>query len=245
VHFQRLFQGFSLAVSMLSILPFFNVHHFFKGINGYAVMVYPLVGLLLGTLLGGTYLLLHPYFPQEHLKVALMFLWVLLTGALHLDGFADTVDALFVSPSAAQAVMKEPHVGAMALVFTTAFLIFKASALWHLEVVYLLPILMMLARYNTVLAIYFFPYIRQEGMGKLAKEELSTLQLVSSSLLVMSVLFIWPKGWLLLGVSLFVLFITKHFFLRRYGGFSGDMYGFLIEISELAMLNALLVGTQP
>ncbi|WP_434657887.1 hypothetical protein [Sulfurimonas sp. NW9] len=58
----KLFKGFTLAVSMLSILPFFKVHDFYKGINGYAVMFYPFVGFLLGLLLYGTFLLLTLFF---------------------------------------------------------------------------------------------------------------------------------------------------------------------------------------
>ena len=41
-------KGFLLAFNMLSIIPFFKVHDFYKGINGYAVMFYPLVGFILG-----------------------------------------------------------------------------------------------------------------------------------------------------------------------------------------------------
>ena len=40
--------GFTLAMNMLTTLPFFKVHDFFKGINGYAVMFYPLIGFILG-----------------------------------------------------------------------------------------------------------------------------------------------------------------------------------------------------
>jgi cobalamin synthase len=34
----------------------------------------------------------------------------------------------------------------------------------------------------------------------------------------------------------------KVFFIKRYGGFSGDMYGFSIEVTELILLNAILLG---
>ena len=48
---KNIFKGFALAVSMLTVIPFFKVHDFNKGINGYAVMFYPLVGFLLGLIL--------------------------------------------------------------------------------------------------------------------------------------------------------------------------------------------------
>ncbi len=236
------FKGFALAVSMLSTLPFFRVHNFFRGINGYAVMFYPLIGLLLGGLLWLSYAMLVPYFPAEHLKIFLFVLWIILTGALHLDGFSDTVDGLFVPVERAETVMKDPHAGGMGMIFSITFLIFKASALWHLEALYLLPLIMMLSRYNAVLAIYFFPYIRKAGMSTLAKQEFTPTQLALVSLMVLLALFIWPQGWLLLGFSLLTLLLIKRFFIKRLGGFSGDIYGFLIEVTELVLLNVLLFG---
>ena len=91
------FQGFALALSMLTTLPFFKVHDFNKGINGYAVMFYPLIGFILGSILYGVNYFLEPYFASTHLHIIIFALWVLLTGALHLDGLSDAIDALFVS----------------------------------------------------------------------------------------------------------------------------------------------------
>ena len=234
-------QGFALAVSMLTILPFFKIHNFFKGINGYAVMSYPIVGALLGGILWLTYTLLLPYLPDAHLHVILFVLWVILTGALHLDGFSDTVDGLFVPKERAEEVMKDPHAGGMGMIFSITFLIFKASSLWFLDAIYLLPIVLMLSRYNAVLAIYFFPYIRKEGMSTLAKQEFTKAQLLLSTIVVIAFV-LFTNSWLLLLFSLLTLLFVKHFFIKRLGGFSGDVYGFLIEVTELVLLNILLFG---
>ncbi len=233
--------GFALAVNMLTILPFFKIHNFFKGINGYAVMSYPLIGALLGALLWLIYTLLLPLFPEAHLHIILFILWVVLTGALHLDGFSDMVDGLFVPKERAEAVMKDPHAGGMGMIFSITFLIFKASSLWFLDAIYLLPIILMLSRYNAVLAIYFFPYIRKEGMSTLAKQEFTQKQLIISSLFIFVVVLL-TKSWLLLAFSLLTLLLVKRFFIKRLGGFSGDIYGFLIEVTELLLLNILLIG---
>lgn len=235
------FKGFALAMNMLTTLPFFRVHDFFRGINGYAAMSYPLVGLLLGTLLYLSFGLLSTSFPVEHAKMMLFVLWVLLTGALHLDGLSDTIDGLFVAKERALEVMKDPHVGGMGMLFSTTFLLFKASTLWHVEALYLLPVILMLSRYNALLAIYLFPYLHDQGMGAMAKEELTRSQTVTSSVLVLVVVML-SNTWLLLAVSLLTLLAVKRVFMRRLGGFSGDVYGFLIEVTELLLLNTLLVG---
>jgi cobalamin 5'-phosphate synthase/cobalamin synthase len=185
--------------------------------------------------------LLLPYLPPLHLGVLLFGIWVLLTGALHLDGFADTIDGLFVAKERALEVMKDPHVGAMGMLFSGVFLLLKASALAHVEALYLLPLVLMLSRFNASLAIYFFPYVSKNGMSTLAKEEFTRAQLLFTLLYVLA--FGMWLSWVLVVVSLFVLLACSFFFMRRYGGFSGDIYGFLIETTELVLLHAILFGS--
>jgi cobalamin 5'-phosphate synthase/cobalamin synthase len=234
-------KGFALSMSMLTTVPFFKIHDFYKGINGYAVMFYPLVGFLLGAVLWGVYSLLSPYITLSHLGIIIFALWVLLTGALHLDGFSDTVDGLYAPKARALEVMKDAHVGGMGMIFGVTFLILKASSLAHFELFYLLPLVLLLSRLNAVLAIYFYPYISQSGMGTLAKEELTKPQMLIALFYSFLIVLLYNKL-LLLVSALLVLFVIKRIFVKRYGGFTGDIYGFSIEATELILLNLLLFG---
>ncbi|QOY54744.1 adenosylcobinamide-GDP ribazoletransferase [Candidatus Sulfurimonas marisnigri] len=243
---KNIFRGFALALSMLTTLPFFKVHNFHKGINGHAAMFYPLIGVLLGSILWAAYLLLSPYISSTHLGILIFALWVVLTGALHLDGFSDTIDGLYVDKSKALEVMKEPHVGGMGMILTVTFLILKASSLSlfltdYEELLYLLPAILMLSRLNAVLAIYNYPYVTPSGMSTLAKEELSKTQMFIALFYSLVLVLMW-KGFILLLGSLLVLFVIKRFFIKRYGGFTGDTYGFTIEVTELVLLNIVLFG---
>ena len=236
---KNILSGFALAVSMLTTLPFFRVHNFYRGINGYAVMSYPLIGFLLGSLLYGVHELFSPNLPSAHLGVILFALWVLLTGALHLDGFCDTVDGLYVPKERALEVMKDPHNGGMGMLFGGAFLILKASSLASFELFYLLPIILLIPRLVVVYEIYFFPYVSKQGMSTLAKEEFTKKQIIITTLysLVLIALF---QSFLLLGIALISMLVIKRFFIKRYGGFTGDIYGFSIEVIELLLLNTVL-----
>ena len=236
---KNILKGFALSVSMLTTIPFFRVHDFFKGINGYAVMFFPFIGLLLGVILTGMHHLLDDHIVQTHLNIIIFVSLILLSGALHLDGFADTVDGLYVKKEKALKVMSDPHIGAMGMIITAGFLILKASIFFHIESLYLLVVVLMLSRFNAVLAIYFFPYIGG-GMAKLAKDEFNTTQLVLASVFVISLAVYF--SWVLLVVSLASVLIISLFFTKRYGGLSGDIYGFIIEVSELVLLNTILFG---
>jgi cobalamin 5'-phosphate synthase/cobalamin synthase len=234
----KLLKGFALAFSTLTILPFFKIHTFFRGINGYSAMFYPVVGLVLGSLLWGFALLLEGVVPPLHLSVLVFGLWVLLTGALHLDGLSDTIDGLFVPKQKALEVMKDSHVGGMGMLFSGVFLLIKLSALYATQNYHLLPIVLMLSRLNATLAIYFYNYIGG-GMGALLKEELRLWHLgVAFGLSLVITLF--STNVFVMFVSLATLITIATFFTKRLGGLSGDIYGFIIELSEVAILHTLL-----
>jgi cobalamin 5'-phosphate synthase/cobalamin synthase len=235
----KLLKGFALAFSMLSIIPFFKVHDFFKGINGYSAMSYPLVGFILGIILWKTSVVLSPFVPPVHLSVILFVLWVTLTGALHLDGLSDTIDGLFVNKERALEVMKDSHIGGMGMIFTLVFLLFKLSSIIYFDAYYLLPIILMLSRLNATLGIYFTEYVGG-GMGLLAKQELKFWQVALGFLFAFG-LVLYVGDIYLLALALLTLAVCAKFFSARLGGMSGDIYGFCIELTELVLLNYLLV----
>ena len=236
----RLFYGFALAFNMMSIVPFFKVHDFFKGINGYSAMFYPLVGFILGSILFVVHYFLEDSMASTHLAVLIFSLWVLLTGALHIDGFSDSVDGLFVNKERALEVMKDSHVGGMGMTFTFVFLALKLSSIVHFEAYYLLPIILMFSRLNASLAIYFYEYI-SSGVGKLIKDELSSNQLAFALFytLLLAYIFSFVSAFV---ISLFVLVLSARFFTNRLGGLNGDVYGFIVEVSEVALLNYVIVS---
>jgi len=235
----KIFQGFALAFNMLSIIPFFKVHDYFKGINGYSALFYPFVGFIIGTLLYLASLFLHDIFPAPHVAVIIFALWVGLSGALHLDGLSDTIDGLFVKKERALEVMKDSHVGGMGMIFTLVFLLLKLSSLIYFEAFYLLPLILMLSRLNATLAIYFYPYI-SSGVGALLKAELS-LKLLLITLLYSLIITLLYASLGAFVVSIAVLVFTAQLFKNRMGGLNGDMYGFIIELSELLLLNYMII----
>ena len=235
----KILKGFALAFSMLSIIPFFKVHDFFKGINGFSAMFYPLVGFILGSILWGMHTLLSPYLPSVHLSVIIFTLWITLTGALHLDGFSDTIDGLFVSKERALEVMKDSHVGGMGMSFTFVFLALKLSSVIYFEAFYLLPIILMFSRLNATLAIYFFDYI-SSGVSMLIKEELKLKYLLFALLYSITLAYLFSSVWFFI-LSVIVLFVIAKFFISRLGGLNGDIYGLIIEVTELALLNLIIL----
>ena len=78
-------------------------------------------------------------------------------------------------------------------------------------------------------------------MSTLAKEELTQTQFITALIysLFLTLVFSTP---MLIFTSLITLWLLKRFFIKRYGGFTGDIYGFSIEVTELVLLNIILLG---
>lgn len=233
----------AIAFSMLTTLPLFKIKTIKQGDNGKAVGFYPLVGLVLGFIVYFAWILLGDLLPQTHLKVLLFVFFILLYGAIHLDGFADTVDGLFVyEKEKALEVMKDPNIGAMGAIFVFLFLIIKLSSFLALHDLFLFVLVPMLSRYGAVVAIKKYDYVRKDGIATLAKNELTRKIFIFSSLFVFAVGAVFDfKIFLLLFVFTIVsTLVLCEFFKKKYDGLSGDMYGFVIEINELLLLNILV-----
>jgi adenosylcobinamide-GDP ribazoletransferase len=93
---------------------------------------YPVVGLLLGALLGGWTALLLAWGRSQAVSAFLVLLaWVLVTGALHLDGFCDLCDGLFGggTPEDRLRILKDPRRGTFGVVGGVLLLLGKFVAL--------------------------------------------------------------------------------------------------------------------
>lgn len=231
------------AFQLMTQVPMPNTHYSPES-QGLSLLYYPLVGLFLGAVLCGFVILL----PAQHpsLSAALLLsLWVLLTGALHLDGLADLTDAMaggHRDSSRMLSIMKEPQAGPMAVVVLGLVLLIKWSALSVViqeQALWLLFVTPMLARVGLFPVILYLPYARQTGMcewiAKYFPRRIALTVFIATWLLV---IWIYPT------FSVFIAFCFIGFafvFFYRYlkrtlGGYTGDCLGAWVEVQEVFYL---------
>ena len=87
-------KSFLIALQFLTNIPVRMKDIKQKELPG-SVIYYPVVGLIIGLLLVFSFNVLNRIFPVYISSVLVMGIYIFLTGALHLDGFADTVDGLY------------------------------------------------------------------------------------------------------------------------------------------------------
>ena len=127
-------RGFSSALTFLTVLPFGRRSS--APPEASSLFYFPVVGMIIGGLLAavdglGSLFLFDPL--RALLDVAFL---ALLTGGLHLDGLADSADALYLHHDREKAleIMKDPRVGVMGVLVLIFCLGFKLTGLWVLNV---------------------------------------------------------------------------------------------------------------
>lgn len=205
---------------------------------------YPLVGLVLGLILWGVYSGFSLVFPRTLCDGLVILVLVIMTGAFHLDGMADTLDGMAAgrSPEERLRIMRDHRVGSFGAVGLIMVLGMKFLALSSLPEEIMgksLIAALVLSRWSMVQLIYRSPYARPEGgLGKVFKENIRKREMVlasASSLIFAVFLFRFWGALFWLGIGLFTLGIQA-FFYKKIGGVTGDVLGGANEVNELLAL---------
>jgi adenosylcobinamide-GDP ribazoletransferase len=236
--------GLRRALGFLTIYPLRATDTWTPETLGSSMVYYPLVGLFIGLALWVLSVLLSQVLPMSIVSVMLLGCLALMTGGLHLDGLADTIDGLSGGYSREETlqIFKDPHVGTMAVVGVVLVLLLKYASLNVLPSDALLPALVLmttLSRASMVQLACFSPYARASGgvgepfvRGIRREHFLITVGLTVGIALLFSGLrgvFIWML------VSLVTLGYQTYC-RERLSGITGDVLGATNEANEALVL---------
>jgi len=240
---------FFVALQFLTCIPVhFKAQPSEKQI-GLSLLYYPLVGLIIGLFL----IVLGWLFNHATPLVATALLltsWVLLTGALHLDGLADCADAWIGGMGNRErtlAIMKDPSCGPAGVVTLILIILLKFVALYSLIIANeLIAILIACTLARTLIPLLFLttPYVRSHGLGSPfathQPRRLSIFIITTIPLLI----FLFTDSmysWILIAAIL-TFALLRHLMMRRLNGTTGDTAGALIEITEtITLLSTVLI----
>jgi adenosylcobinamide-GDP ribazoletransferase len=247
---RREWRALACAMQFLTRIPLATRTLFDNKDYANSLAWYPVIGLILGGLvwLSGVTL---AGLSSTSLVVAV---WVLLTGALHLDGVADCADAWvggFGDREKTYQIIKDPRSGPIAVVVLVLVLLVKWAALEvllgseHWWIIWLIPLL---ARGAMPYIFWRLDYVSSSGLGSAFVEGLSRQRIVISLLfvVVIAVLSLTAQLEILVlfvVVSLLIYLWWKRASYQKLGGFNGDCAGALVEFLELGLLLGLAIYT--
>lgn len=241
------------ALQFLTVFPVGNLSGQDRNVTGLSLLYYPLVGLLLGFVLAVfawlAQAVLSPFSLQLLLLAALVLtLWVVLTGALHLDGLADCADAWMGGLGSKQRtldLMKDPTSGPIAVTVVVLMLLLKFAALAALLAnasLWLLLIAPFIARLSVLALMLTTPYVRLQGLGEILSKHFPR-QEAKIVVVIAAVIFLFLNFSHALPVILtavLVLFVLRLMMMSRLKGSTGDTIGATVEIIEMVCLMLLV-----
>jgi adenosylcobinamide-GDP ribazoletransferase len=236
--------GLRRALGFLTVYPLRATDTWTPETLGSSMVYYPLVGLFIGIALWILSLLLNTLFPLPVAHVLLLGGLAMMTGGLHLDGLADTIDGLSGGYSREETlnIFKDPHVGTMAVVGVVLVLMLKYASLNALPDDAMLPTLVLmstLSRFSMVQLASFSPYARASGgVGEPFVHGIKREHFVTAMLLTIGIalLFSGMRGltiWLLVSLATYGY---QTYFRKRLSGITGDVLGATNEINETFVL---------
>lgn len=235
-------QQFFVAVQFLTRVPVPRLDNINKTDIGQSMLFYPLVGLCIGLALWSIAWLTG---DNSLLSAALVLgFWVLITGALHLDGLADSADAWIggnIDVKRSLEIMKDPRSGPIAVTVLVVILLLKFSAIEAIIVggqISALLIAPIIGRACMPLLLLTTPYVRSDGLGSAMVDNLPSAKsiLIVLTLCMLFVLSFGYTGIVSILISVVCFIIIRKKLMNWISGTTGDTAGALMEIIETTIL---------
>jgi len=239
----KIISGFVHAVRFLTVIPIPMRDVSDEADFASSLIYFPLVGFFIGVVCAFIWYISSLFVSQFTSSAIVVTVWVVLTGALHLDGFTDTVDGLGGGKTREEklAIMKDSRIGTFGSVSLILLIVLKIAMLSELSEGYpVFAIILAAATGRWIIggAAFTFPSARPEGMGAMFKKYCGKREFVISSVImgVVSLFCLAVWGPLLVILTAGLSYGVATVLSKKLGGLTGDSYGALCEFSEVVTL---------
>lgn len=241
-------QKFLLALSFFTRIPI-GKQEFGSLTLAQAVAAFPIVGAVIGLLDGGFYLAMLALGLPHNISAWLTIgFHLLLTGALHEDGMADTADGLASGRDRSQklAIMRDSRIGSYGVLALITIISLRANIIAGFtgNFTTLLIFITTAASSRAFLAflMYNLQYARDSGLAVRAGKPSFSDTLIAIALGIAALLLTDEILATLIAIfTITIIYITiKYITSKNFGGITGDTLGASQQISEVALLLVFL-----
>jgi adenosylcobinamide-GDP ribazoletransferase len=233
---------FLIALQFLTVLPIKIHSEIAEEDFGGSLLYFPIVGMLIGIVPAEMVLLLG-FLPNHVVGVLVLIISIIITGGIHLDGFADTCDGFCGQWTKEKIleIMRDSRIGTMGVVGIVCLLLLKfalivstpQNILWRL-----LIMMTVFARWSQVYACHISHYAREEGKGKYFVGHSGKTSLFAGSVftVVLFLLLMGFEGIVLFVFSFACVLLFINYARKKIDGMTGDTIGATSEIAEITVL---------
>ncbi len=239
------FKSLIAAFSMYSRIPMPKVE-WTDDYMRYSLCFFPFVGTVIGVvmLFVGSFLI--EKCGPLLFGCVMTVIPVFITGGIHFDGFLDTMDGYcsYMNKEKRLEILKDPNSGAFAviggLVYFTLSIGFWSEA--DLEALRIISFGYVLSRALSGLGVVLFPLAKKNGMVSYfaEKSHKTKVKIILILFIIIDCAFLLTFnffGGLAVILSSLICFIFHYYnCIKNFGGITGDLAGFFLQICELAIL---------
>lgn len=241
-----------IAFSMYSKVPMPKVNWTKENMR-FSMCYFPLVGIFCGGLaLLWYYMALVLGVGEIFRAVLFTLIPVFVTGGIHMDGFLDTVDALssWQSPEKRLEILKDPNSGAFAVLFCGVYLLSYAAIWSEIEEAQATGVLAVSFLYSRALSgfsVTRFCCAKNSGLvatfANMSDKKRAGRILGAQAFLYGAAMLLvdWRYGAaaVLAGLAVFAYYRSMSY--RKFGGITGDIAGYFLQLCEIAMAFAVMI----
>ena len=204
-----------------------------------AAVYLPLIGWLVGGVSGLSFYLADLVWPQTSAVILALSTGLLITGALHEDGFADVCDGFGggINKQRILEIMKDSHIGVYGFLGLLLLLLLKISLLAAIPAA-AMPLILLaghsISRLSPLLLMYRYTYARDlHSKASGAVYQPNFRELAFASVIALLPLALLPALCALAIVpALLATVLLGHYFYRRIDGYTGDCLGASQQLAE-------------
>ncbi len=238
--------SFLTAIQFLTSIPIPVKRELSPEQMGRATTYFPVVGLIIGLILAGLNWLLLLILPAVVVNALLVVALVIITGAMHLDGLADTCDGIAGHKTTEERwqVMRDSRTGAFGVVGIVLVVLLKYATLNNIPPVFMTAVLIFMpvaSRWAMVYAIYAYRYARPAGLGTAYKQATRWPQFTTATIITLALAFalfpLFSLAGILIIIGISIITTGLAFYFRhKFAGLTGDTYGAINEVAEVTIL---------
>lgn len=249
---KRLIKAFCMSFSMFCAIPTPFAHIWEDSVRSLMLVVFPLVGTVIGVIWTGVGILLNLLdAPKMFTAVILTLLPYWLSGGIHLDGFMDCCDAVFSRRplEKKREILKDSHVGSFAVISLAMLLILGFATFASLDESKNLWILVLIATASRTCSAIGVSILRPMGHSEYAGNFQKGISKGNIAALVAMLLISLVLGWFLFGIdgicavsaTVIGYVLSVAYVFKELDGFSGDVTGLGTTIAELCGVMAMVL----
>ncbi|MBS0970143.1 adenosylcobinamide-GDP ribazoletransferase [Chimaeribacter arupi] len=210
---------------------------------------FPVIGLIVGMCCTVIYMLTASALGPLMAAMLAVTTNVLVTGAFHLNGLADSCDGLFSRSGRARAleIMRDSRIGTYGAAAVVLTLLIRVGAIYQMSVsgYAMLPVLLatpLLSRGTLLLLMFRQNYAREDGLGNLYIGKICPRRFVLTLLITLAgvALLCGVMSLIAVAVTLFFALMFRSAVQEKIGGQTGDTLGAGNELFEIVFLLALM-----